>query len=120
MIGDRFALTLAPLLLHRNPPRSISGTGVWPAPPPDRSSHEYQGEAEGPLTGAQSNLIRAPGGPGRTLAGGCRPHIDPWGRAVAAGTLRGLHERHEMDPFTVALAVALMAIGLALMAAAIE
>jgi len=36
------------------------------------------------------------------------------------GTLRGLRERHEMDPFTVALAVALMAIGLALMAAAIE
>jgi hypothetical protein len=40
--------------------------------------------------------------------------------ALQRGTLRGLHERHEMDPFTVALAVALMAIGVALMAAAIE
>ena len=119
-MGDRCLLTLAPLLLHRNPPRPLSGTGVWPAPPPERSSHEYQGEAEGPLTGAQSSLIRAPGGPGRALPGACRPHSDQLVAPLQRGTLRGLRERHEMDPFTVALAVALMAIGLALMAAAIE
>ena len=120
MIGDRFALTLAPLLLHRNPPRSISGTGVWPAPPHARSSHEYQGEAEGPLPGAQSGLIRAPGGPARGPPGACRPHTDPRVAPLLRAAGEGPGNGAAMDPLTLALAVALMTLEPALMGAAIE